>query len=145
MATRSTISIQNADGTINSVYCHWDGYTSNNGRILITHYNNEERARELISQGDISSLGPSIGDKHDFSNAPDGVCTFYGRDRGDKGVETRNFHSFADWSNFGQEYDYVFIKGKWMVRCHSTDDMLVLVLDQLASEMVKPEREGVWA
>ena len=26
MATRSRIAKQNPDGTIKSVYCHWDGY-----------------------------------------------------------------------------------------------------------------------
>ena len=34
MATRSTISIQKKDGTIRSVYCHWDGYCEYNGVLL---------------------------------------------------------------------------------------------------------------
>ena len=137
MATRSTISIQNADGSINSVYCHWDGYTSNNGYILVTHYNSEERARALIAMGSISILGAEIGDKHVFSNPPKGVCTFYGRDRGEAGQEPMTFHSFVDWSNVGQEYDYVFIKGEWMVRCYNTDNILVPVVEQLAREMAE--------
>lgn len=35
MATRSRIGIENQDGTVTSVYCHWDGYPENNGRICI--------------------------------------------------------------------------------------------------------------
>jgi hypothetical protein len=38
MGTRSTIALEFADGTVEQVYCHWDGYLSNNGKILQAHY-----------------------------------------------------------------------------------------------------------
>ena len=34
MGTRSTIALEYADGTVEQVYCHWDGYVSHNGLIL---------------------------------------------------------------------------------------------------------------
>ena len=62
MATRSTISIENSDGSINTVYCHFDGYISNNGVILQKYYNDREEVEKLVSGGGISSLGRSISD-----------------------------------------------------------------------------------
>ncbi len=31
MATRSRIAIENQDGSVTSVYCHWDGHIETNG------------------------------------------------------------------------------------------------------------------
>jgi hypothetical protein len=121
MGTRSTIAIQNADGTVTGIYCHWDGYTSNNGRILQENYTDEAAVRELIALGDLSSLGETVGTKTDFSNPADGQCVAYGRDRGEKDVDAK---TCADWAalleDFGQEYDYLFTPGKgWCVRYFS--------------------------
>ena len=57
MATRSRIGIELKDGSILSVYHHWDGYPQWLGRILKTHYNSREQAAELIDGGDMSSAG----------------------------------------------------------------------------------------
>ena len=38
MATRSTIALEFADGTVQQVYCHWDGYLDYNGKLLAEHY-----------------------------------------------------------------------------------------------------------
>ena len=38
MATRSRIAIEKENGTVESIYCHWDGYPENNGRILVENY-----------------------------------------------------------------------------------------------------------
>ena len=67
MATRSTIALEFADGTVQQVYCHWDGYLEHNGKLLQEHYSNPFILRDLIDQGAISSLGPIVGTKHDFS------------------------------------------------------------------------------
>ena len=60
MSTNSTIAVQNLDGTVTAVYCHWDGYLSHNGRILIDHYNSLEMAERLVDKGNISQLGDTI-------------------------------------------------------------------------------------
>lgn len=121
MGTRSTIAIQNDNGTVTGIYCHWDGYTSNNGRILQDHYTTEEAVRELIALGDLSSLGETVGTKHSFDNAPRGECNAYGRDRGEKDVEAKTYTSHDDLlREMGQEYDYLFTPGKgWTVRYFS--------------------------
>lgn len=116
MATRSTIAIQNENGTIKAVYCHWDGYLSHNGKILLESYNTEARVRELLSYGSISSLGHAIGEKHSFDKR-DGFCTFYGRDRGEKGTDGPTFQDMESWlSRMGEEYNYLFVPGTgWLV------------------------------
>ena len=112
MGTRSTIAIQNADGTVTGIYCHWDGYLSHNGRILQENYTTEAQVRELIALGDLSSLGETVGSKHDFNNAPDGECNAYGRDRGETGVDAATFNSHAELvEQVGQEFDYLFTPG----------------------------------
>jgi len=118
MGTRSTIAIQNTDGTVTGIYCHWDGYLSNNGRILQENYTTEDAVRELIALGDLSSLGETVGTKHDFDNAPRNECNAYGRDRGERGVEAATHRSWTELLEaFGQQYDYLFTPGKgWTVR-----------------------------
>lgn len=57
MATRSNIGIKLDNGSIEMIYCHWDGYLSYNGKILLEHYNTTEKVNELIKLGNISTLG----------------------------------------------------------------------------------------
>ena len=56
MATRSRIGIELPDHSVVSVYCHWDGYVSHNGKILVEHYQNREDVEELIDGGSMSHL-----------------------------------------------------------------------------------------
>lgn len=117
MGTRSSIGIQNEDGTILAAYCHWDGYPSHNGALLLEHYNTEEKVRELLSFGNISSLGEKIGTKHDFSNPPKDETNFYGRDRDEKDQDAENFPGLFSWANgMGVAYYYLFTNGEWQYR-----------------------------
>jgi len=116
MGTRSTIAIENGNGTVTGIYCHWDGYTSHNGRILQENYTTEAAVRELIALGDLSSLGETIGEQTDFNNAAKGQCLAYGRDRGETDVEAKTYASHNDFlDKMGQEYDYLFTNGAWTV------------------------------
>lgn len=115
MGTRSTIAIQNEDGTISAVYCHWDGYIEYNGDVLIKYWNSKEKVQELIKMGNISSLGASIGDKHDFNMSDRKQTTFYGRDRGDEGEEAKSWNNFAHYvsdKEWFQEFNYIFLRMK---------------------------------
>ena len=134
MATRSTIALEFADGTIGQVYCHWDGYLAHNGKMLMEYYSNPFIMRDLIDLGDLSSLRPQIGTKHPFSHYDvedmtlveyshlyKDMTTFYGRDRGEVGSEARYYNDIHDYFNKceHQEYDYILrnIDGKavWFV------------------------------
>jgi hypothetical protein len=118
MGTRSTIALEFADGTVEQVYCHWDGYLSHNGAILSKHYSDPFKLRDLIDLGDLSSLAENIGTKHNFSDRVDGECTFYARDRSETGCEAKKFASFADYKDNHQyeEYEYILrTDGLWYV------------------------------
>lgn len=133
MATRSTIAIEREDGTVAQVYCHWDGYLANNGRILQEHYRDPAKVERLIAEGSISSLKPEIGEKHDFDwyfkrqdipedmkNIYENLWTcFYARDRGEDLVVSL-YTNFADYEANAQfeEYDYIMRQGVWYVKEH---------------------------
>ena len=141
MATRSTIALEFADGSVGQVYCHWDGYLDHNGRILLAHWSDPFKLKKLIDLGDLSSLHPELGEKHDFGAKYDEGCTFYGRDRGEPGCEARYFESFADYKQNHQyeEFEYILrpIDGKavWFV---STGDTYVPLQEEL--EILDAER-----
>ena len=123
MGTRSMIAIQNPySKDVRAVYCHWDGYLEHNGAILQKHYASSPKVNNLIALGDISSLRPEIGVKHAFSRLETpmdeevyeklygNMTTFYGRDRGETGVEFKVFPTLkaAEECYTWSEYFYCF-------------------------------------
>jgi len=123
MGTRSTIAYMEA-GKIHSVYCHWDGYPEYNGRILQEHYQEARKIGQLIQLGDMSSLGAELGTKHDFGSAPEGVCTFYGRDRGEDDVDAGEFDNIDEWleSYDWSDYAYLWNGREWLVHSYVDRD-----------------------
>lgn len=135
MATRSMIGIEENDGKITAIYCHWDGYPSNNGMCLHSHYGDEKKIRELMSFGDLSCLRKHIGEKTDMENADpnrtaiqNDWCEFYGRDRGDEGVESKSYSNrsqFMEAAN-GCWADWVYLfdaaQGEWLLQMHRHED-----------------------
>ena len=122
MATRSVIGIVNLDKSITGIYCHYDGYPENNGKILLNHYTDADWIHMLMDLGDLSYLGENVNPKgpHSFKNPESGVCVAYGRDRGEKnvdGVIYEDLGGFEDaMENYGCDYQYLFDNGKWMYR-----------------------------
>lgn len=60
MSTRSNIAIKEKDDSVTVSYCHHDGYPEYTGKILLEHYNTEEKARALIKSGPIRLLKKTI-------------------------------------------------------------------------------------
>lgn len=56
MSTRSTIAIRRGPASIESIYCHFDGYPDGVGSKLISHYNSIEKVEALIRLGNVSCL-----------------------------------------------------------------------------------------
>jgi hypothetical protein len=105
MSTRSRIAIEKQDGTVTSIYCHFDGYISGNGETLQTNYSNREKVEQLIALGDISSLESDIDE-----------TVAYHRDRGED--LNQNHHKDVEefFSGDIEEYGYLFTKdNKWLV------------------------------
>jgi hypothetical protein len=119
MSTRSDIIRENLDGSFDRIYCHWDGYPSSNGKILLHHYTDPAKVDALIRLGDLSSLGPEIGEKHPFDQCPEGQCNAYLRDRGETGTRSMHFKTTSELAAFLKEswteYCYFFrvADGKW--------------------------------
>jgi hypothetical protein len=123
MATRGTIALEFADGTIQMVYSHWDNYLSHNGNILKDYYSDPFKLQQLIELGSISSLAPEIGVRHPFDNphpwrTPEyyayedefkNMTKFYGRDRGEEDTGPQKFVDYNDYKNNApfQEYNYI--------------------------------------
>lgn len=158
MSTRSRIGMVQDDGKVISIYCHWDGYPSNNGAILLKHYTDKEKVARLISLGDISCLEAEVepkaetapsryantdGDgekkmvKHSFDTPQEGVVIAYGRDRGEdpETIKPRideSADTFAYDSDI-EEWGYLFKDGKWFVtRGYGERNLVPLTLEYIA-------------
>ena len=129
MGTRSRIAVMH--GTVcKSVYCHWDGYLEYNGSLLQKHYDST-KANQLVALGDLSSLKQEIGVQHAFGyhgtemsaevyeEQFGGMCTFYGRDRGESNVDYKVAHTFDEFleqvENCCAEWYYIMQDGVWYV------------------------------
>jgi hypothetical protein len=141
---------------VKSIYCHWDGYLDFNGRILQESYDSA-KANHLVALGDMSSLRANIGEKHAFSKfelpaeeqdafelATEDMCTFYGRDRGETGIEYKVAHTFNDFleqcENCDAEYYYIMKDGVWYVgdtyESSPLSKKLTVLAEALAAETV---------
>lgn len=132
MATRSRIAIETTAGKVRSIYCHWDGYPGNNGKILMEHYTDKEKIINLIELGDISSLAPEVNTDlpHTFNSPVEGVVVAYGRDRKEKNID---FKSHVDVNDFFksdiEEWGYLFTKEEvWKVKYR--DSEIIYDLDE---------------
>lgn len=128
MATRSTIAMEQPDGRVMQVYCHWDGYIDHNGQILQEHYRDRAKVLALMMLGSISSLREQIGEAHDFDaryerdDARAKWTTAYGRDRGESDTEPNVYKDFDDYKDNHQyeEYEYIFRSDdQWYVSKYS--------------------------
>lgn len=109
MSTNAQIGMQLKNGKINAIYLHWDGYPSHALVTLKKYYNDPKLVKKLIALGDLSSLGNTIGKKHDFDSPSTDECTFYGRDRGETGVGKTQYENIDTWiKENGAEYYYLF-------------------------------------
>ena len=109
MATRSNIAVK-IGNKVNKVYCHFDGYPSHHLPILQEAYNSQERAEALVRPGNMSNLDVNCDkpEGHSFDNRMDGYTTYYGRDRGETGIEGRMFDN-VDHAAYTVEEEYLYL------------------------------------
>ena len=120
MSTNSTIAVLLKSGKVKEIYCHWDGDVACVGNTLYTSYSDYKKMVELVSFGNVSSLGANIHPfaNHSFERPESGVTVFYGRDRGgDDGIKAYTYKSLEDYflNGGGEEYNYLFADGVWTV------------------------------
>ena len=117
MSTRSTIGLQHEDGTVEAIYCHFDGYLEGVGATLNTHYTELSKIQELIDLGNISILREDIGLAQDFDKPIEDTWTLaYGRDRGEINQEAVTYENRRKWiqeSSDWLEYAYLWDGDSW--------------------------------
>ena len=124
MSTRSRIGLEQKDGTIISVYHHWDGYPEFLGDRLVNQYNNEKAIRKLIKKGNISTIESA----QDWSgNKLEPKQVLYYADRGDEdneAVVSKNVDDFFVLTNNSWgEFAYLFVRdGYWQFYENKTLD-----------------------
>ena len=125
MATRSRIAIENQDGSVTSIYCHWDGHIETNGVILNNNYNTKDKVEALIELGNLSSLDKTLE-----------TTVAYARDQGDDVIQNLYFNVeelFEDGFGIGIEYVYCFTKdGIWLV--NELGSVNVAILSEVIEE-----------
>jgi len=140
MGTRSLIGVMHGD-KCKAVYCHWDGYLDHNGHILLEHYDSP-KANHLVALGDISSLRNNIeipeGVEHSFDAPADEITIFYGRDRGETGVDFKVFQNYDELLDYADgymlEYYYIMKDDVWYVADYDNRELRVLS-EELAKEV----------
>jgi len=116
MATRSRIGLELSNGSVLSVYHHWDSYPSWLGRILNTHYNTKDKVSELIDGGDMSSAWTNAG----FNNETVEQGPLYYSSRGED-CPPRLDKNLSEFLQNGEEYGYVYTQEEgWL--CYDTCD-----------------------
>ena len=113
MSTRARIGLELKNGSILSVYHHWDGYPEWLGRILKTHYNTRQKSAELIDGGDMSSCWT----EHRW-NSETKVQEYgpqYYSQRGEE-CPPRLDSDLVEYllPENGEEYHYLFRNGEWV-------------------------------
>ena len=120
MATRSRIGIQLKNGSVLSVYHHWDGYPEWLGRILKTHYNTRQKVAELIDGGDMSCCWTEIA--HYGESTGQEYGPEYYSQRGED-CPPRFDETIYDYLADGEEYAYLFVNNEWVCyNMHQFDD-----------------------
>ena len=111
MATRSRIGLELKNGSVLSVYHHWDGYPEWLGRILNTHYNTRSKVAELIDGGDMSICWGEIA-QYGESNGKEYGPEYYSQ-RGED-CPPRFDSNLMEYLSDGEEYAYLFRNGEWI-------------------------------
>ncbi len=114
MSTRSRVGLELADGSILSIYSHYDGYPEWAGRILKTHYNTREKVENLIDEGDVSCLWTD----NDWNGNEWSDCKYQALTYAMRGEDCPP-RLDADLCEYllpdnNEEYAYVFRNGEWV-------------------------------
>lgn len=103
MGTRSYISMLNQDGSVNSIYLHYDSYLSHAGKILNEFYNTPEAALGLTHGCGMSCIQPN------YLN-----CRLYPKN--DSDWKDNSYQELLKNADCCIEYYYLWKDNAWYVR-----------------------------
>ena len=121
MSTRSAIGILHDDGSVESIYCHHDGYLSGVGATLNEHYASKESILDLMKHGDVRSLRNTVGETdffpdcpsityeslawfwEEFSHSDQEYCYLYTKEMGWVYTTVKNPNEIREWNSVSDE------------------------------------------
>lgn len=145
MSTRSRIGLLSPDGSVMSVYCHWDGYPSGVGQCLLENYRTVKDVVSLMRNGDIQSLGEDEESTEFFDSDQDDDLPFQPRTD-----ETLDLFLKSDIEDYG----YLFVcsdektgYGSWFIACGWIEPprKLILLSQELILASAKDPGDRWWA
>lgn len=154
MSTRARIGIVQPRGTVRSIYTHWGGAPSDHGPILLTYYSSRTLVLDLLKLGNLSMLGPEIGDQHAFDQhlLDDRFarwCLAYGRDRGDPyegALVDGDMEFFIETCRSTRaEYAYLWSADRWIacvIPAAKIEPTWMPLAQLMASADLTPSRAG---
>ena len=119
MATRSLIALDNGS-VFTSIYCHWDGYVTGNGRILFENYNDINDVEELLELGDLSALGMKVAD-----------CIPFAKETNEFAMDFSSLQNLLVYfHNSDCQYLYIFNGNEWeYITKDMTNTVVITELD----------------
>lgn len=134
MSTRSRIGMVLPDGTVESIYCHHDGYLKHNGLILLECYSDPAKLKKLLALGALSGLGrslrpPTSAELREITSVGQAKATVaFCRDKGRKDTPmVQEFPSEASyWAQFQgiwEEFGYLLRPDGWVYRKGGTRNL----------------------
>ncbi len=132
MSTRSRIGYVGDDGKYYTAYCHFDGYPSYTGKVLITAYNDIDKIKSLVGNGDFRGIVESIEDIQ------------YYPDTDNKPTVFESFNELIDYMNRSdQEYLYIYENNEWVYYTVHNSEYKFNYMGLVEDYFNKQEKENV--
>jgi len=107
MSTRSRIGILQENGSVKSIYCHYDGYPEHTGKTLVENYTSPVEVNNLIEKGDLRFINPSPSDNEHYPDQGETEAV---------AITSTSQESFLkDTGDSWGEYAYLYKDGEWEV------------------------------
>jgi len=112
MSTRGRLGIELTDGSVLSIYCHYDNYPEFNYVKLVEHFNTCEKVEALVDLGDISALWTNVGWNNE-TLLETGPLPYSSRG---EDCPPRLDADLCEYllPDGSEEYAYVFTNGEWV-------------------------------
>ena len=130
MSTRSRIGLQLSDGSIISIYSHFDGYKEFNGVKLVENFNTLDKVKELIDMGDISCLWTNVGWNNETLEET-GPLPYSSRG---EDCPPRLDKNLTEYLCNGEEYAYLFVNNQW--KCYDLHGQFPVEVEIPSGELV---------
>ena len=125
MATRALIGYLDDSKKLTTTYNHYDGYPEYLGKILKEHYNGEERAKSVASEGYISSIEEDGTINSKFNNPANTMIL-------DEEVFSAAMQIGEEVDGYGADYGYVYFNDEWnTIKNNGIRNMAGQIVDEL--------------